>query len=64
MVLKRKLNPSEADLKEAKAYVGAYAEALSEGKAVAVVNGRIVENLHVENAKRLLAQADAIAAMS
>lgn len=56
--------PSEADLKEAKAYVGAYAEALSEGKAVAVVNGRIVENLHVENAKRLLAQADAIAAMS
>lgn len=56
--------PSEADLAEAKTYVEAYAEALSAGKAVAVVNGRIVENLHVENAKRLLAQADAIAAMT
>ncbi len=56
--------PSEADLEEARTYVSAYAEAISEGKAVAVVNGRIVENLHVENAKRLLAQAEAIAAMT
>lgn len=53
--------PSEKDLADAKAYVEAFDQALSEGKAVAVVNGRIVENLHVENAKRLLAQADAIA---
>lgn len=56
--------PSEADLDEAREFVAAYDAALAEGKAVAVVNGRIVENLHVENAKRLLAQADAIAAMS
>ena len=55
--------PSQADLAEAEAFVKAYGEAIAEGKAVAVVNGRIVENLHVENAKRLLAQADAIAAM-
>jgi hypothetical protein len=30
---------------------------------VAVVEGRIVENLHVENARRLLAEAEAIAAL-
>jgi hypothetical protein len=28
-----------------------------------VVDGRLVENLHVENAKRLLGQAEAIAEM-
>ena len=56
--------PSEADLTEAKAFVDAYAEAISQGKAVAVVNGRIVENLHVDNAKRILAQAQAIAEMT
>jgi citrate lyase beta subunit len=55
--------PSEADLTEAQAFVEAYAQAISEGKAVAVVNGRIVENLHVDNAKRILAQAKAIAEM-
>jgi len=52
------------DLTEAKAFVDAYAEAISQGKAVAVVNGRIVENLHVDNAKRILAQAQAIADMT
>ena len=56
--------PSPAELQEAESFVSAYKEALSQGKAVAVVNGRIVENLHVENAERLLAQAEAIKAMS
>lgn len=55
--------PSDADLDEARAFVAAYEAAIAEGNAVAVVNGRIVENLHVETAKRLLAQADAIAKM-
>ena len=55
--------PSPAELEEAESFVKAYQEALAEGKAVAVVNGRIVENLHVENAERLLAQAEAIKAM-
>ncbi len=56
--------PSKADLEEARSFVEAFDKALAEGKAVAVVNGRIVENLHVENAKRLLAQAEAIARMN
>lgn len=52
--------PTAAEIDEAHAFVAAYDKALAEGKAVAVVNGRIVENLHVENAKRILAQAQAI----
>ena len=35
----------------------------SEGKGVVVVNGRLVENLHVEEARRNLALGDAIARM-
>lgn len=56
--------PSEEDIAEAKTFVAAFDEAMSQGQAVAVVNGRIVENLHVENARRLLAQSAAIAEMA
>jgi citrate lyase subunit beta/citryl-CoA lyase len=31
---------------------------------VVVVNGRLVENLHVESARRVVSMADAIAAMA
>ena len=44
--------------------IEAFEAALAEGKAVAVVDGRIVENLHVETAKKTLARAEAIAAMA
>ncbi len=63
-VANRVYAPSEADLQEAQSFVDAYQAALAEGKAVAVVNGRIVENLHVDNAKRILAEAEAIARMN
>lgn len=52
--------PSEEDLDEARRFVAAFDEALANGKAVAVVGGRLVENLHVENAKRMLAMAESI----
>ena len=52
--------PADAELEEARLYVDAFEEAEAMGEGVAVVNGRIVENLHVENAKRLLGLADAI----
>ncbi|MEL6280283.1 MAG: CoA ester lyase [Pseudomonadota bacterium] len=42
----------------------AYEEAISKGEAVAVVDGKIVENLHVEAAKKVLAMADLIADMA
>ena len=56
--------PSEGELDEARLFVSAFDDALAEGKAVAVVNGRIVENLHVENATRLLKMADAISELN
>ena len=53
--------PSQAELDLARRYVAAFAEAEAQGKGVAVVDGQLVENLHVENARRLLALAEAIA---
>ncbi len=53
--------PSQAELDLARRYVAGFAEAEAQGKGVAVVDGQLVENLHVENARRLLAQAKAIA---
>ena len=55
--------PSPAALDQARAFVAAYEAAVAAGQGVAVVDGRIVENLHVENARRLLAEAAAIAAL-
>ena len=43
--------------------IEAFEAAEREGKAVVVVKGRLVENLHVEEARRLLALAEAIAAV-
>lgn len=55
--------PSEAELDLARRTVEALREAEAAGRGVAVVDGRLVENLHVENARRLLAQSKAIAQM-
>ena len=54
--------PSAAEVERAHAIIAAHAEAAAEGKGVVVLDGRLIENLHVENAKRLVALAEAIAA--
>ncbi|WP_134724540.1 HpcH/HpaI aldolase/citrate lyase family protein [Paracoccus luteus] len=56
--------PSDAEVDLARRQIDAYDAAIAEGKAVAVVDGRIVENLHVETARRTLDKAAAIAAMN
>lgn len=43
--------------------IEAHAEAAAEGKGVVVVDGKLVENLHVENARRLVSLAEAIDAL-
>ena len=43
--------------------IAAFEAAEAEGKGVAVVDGRIVENLHIVTARQTLAKADAIAAL-
>lgn len=55
--------PSEAEIDLSRRQIEAYEAAIAEGKAVAVVDGRIVENLHVDTARKTLARAEAIAAM-
>lgn len=52
--------PSEDDLDLAVRQIDAYEQAMAAGQGVAVVDGKIVENLHVETARRLLEQAASI----
>ena len=54
--------PDEAEVAQSRKIIAAFAEAEAQGKAVAVVDGKLVENLHVVNARRLVALAEAIAA--
>jgi citrate lyase beta subunit len=55
--------PSPEDLALAREQVAAFEAAEARGEGVAVVNGRIVENLHVVSARRLIARAEAITAL-
>jgi len=52
--------PSAADADKAQIIIEAFAQAESEGKGVVVVDGKLVENLHVEEARRVLAIYSAI----
>lgn len=56
--------PSEAEVEWSRRIIAAHAEAAAAGKGVVVVDGKLIENLHVANAKRLVALAEQIAAMS
>jgi citrate lyase subunit beta/citryl-CoA lyase len=53
--------PSAAEVAWSRKIIAAHAEATAEGKGVVLVDGKLIENLHVENARRLVALADAIA---
>ena len=53
--------PSEAAVAEAEEIIAAFEEAEAEGRGVVTVNGRMIENLHVDEARRTVAQAAAIA---
>ncbi|OBK15889.1 HpcH/HpaI aldolase/citrate lyase family protein [Mycobacterium asiaticum] len=55
--------PSEDELTHARKVVSAYEEAQAAGNSVITVDGRMVESLHVRDAQRILALADAIAEM-
>lgn len=56
--------PSEEDISLARRQLHAYEEAIEKGEAVAVVDGKIVENLHVETARKVIAMAEIIAEMA
>lgn len=54
--------PTEDEVGFARRVIEAHAEAEAEGKGVVLVDGKLIENLHVQAAHRLVAMADAIAA--
>ena len=54
--------PSDDEVDHARRVIAAFEEAWPTGAGVVTVDGRMIENLHVANAQRVLAIADAIAA--
>ncbi len=55
--------PSEAEIDLAKRQIAAFEDCEASGQGVAVVDGKIVENLHVVTAREILAKADAISTL-
>jgi (3S)-malyl-CoA thioesterase len=56
--------PTDDEIALARRQIAAFNEAQRAGQGVAVVDGRIVENLHVMTAQATLARAEAIAALA
>ena len=56
--------PAPSDVAWARRVIAAHADARAGGHGVAVLDGRLIENLHVDDARRVLALADAIAERS
>ena len=57
-------SPSEAEVDLAQRQIAAFEETEAAGQGVAVVDGRIVENLHVATARETLAKLEAIKALN
>jgi len=55
--------PSEAEVEHSRKVIEAWEQGIAEGKGVITVDGRMIENLHVDNARRALAIAEAISAL-
>ncbi len=52
--------PSDAEVEHARRVIAAFADATAAGRGVATVDGRMIENLHVADAERILALAAAV----
>ncbi len=53
-------SPTDSEVEYARRVISAFSLAEAEGHGVATVDGRMIENLHVANAQRVLAFAEAI----
>jgi citrate lyase subunit beta / citryl-CoA lyase len=56
--------PGPSDVAQARKIIAAHQAALAAGKGIVVVDGRLIENLHVAAAHRTVALAEAIAQLS
>ena len=52
--------PSKAEIERSRRIIEAFEEASRAGRGVVTVDGRMIENLHVDNARRVLALDSAI----
>ncbi len=55
--------PDDAEIDYARRVIEAFAAAEADGRGVVTLDGRMIENLHVDNARRTLAVAEAIDAL-
>ena len=56
--------PSAAEVEHSRRVIEAFNAARAEGKGVVQLDGKMIENLHVANAERMIAIADAIAELA
>jgi len=60
----RAFSPSDTEIEDARLILQVWQEALAEGRGVATINGRMIENLHVAEARRILDIQSAIEALA
>ena len=60
-IANRVFAPSGGEVAWANKIIAAHAAAMAEGKGIVVVDGKLIENLHVLNARRVVDLAAAIA---
>ncbi len=53
--------PSDEEVRRSRHIIEAYTEAEAQGRGVVVIDGKLIERLHVDHAKRVVALAEAIA---
>jgi citrate lyase subunit beta/citryl-CoA lyase len=56
--------PSSEEIEEAKQRIAAYEAAIRTGAGIAVLNGKLIEELHIQDSKRILTLAEAINSFS
>lgn len=56
--------PSADEVEQARRIIAAHAAAEAAGKGITIVDGRLIENLHVAAARRTVALAEAVAALN
>ncbi|MBI2202558.1 MAG: CoA ester lyase [Candidatus Rokubacteria bacterium] len=56
-------SPSAEEIAWARRVIAAHADAVARGRGVVLLDGRLIENLHVADAQRVVALADALDAM-
>ncbi|QGX97278.1 CoA ester lyase [Roseovarius faecimaris] len=63
-VTNAEFSPTQSEIDLARRQIAAFEESMASGKGIAVVDGNIVENLHVMAAQKILAKAKAVAEMA